>query len=113
MQPNGSRWWRFDYRRPGTGKRNTLSLGTYPDVSLKQARTRRDDTRKLLADGIDPADKRKAEAVATADTFEAVAREWYATQAGSWVPAHGDPRRTTLCTALQKRAADYAGSLSR
>jgi integrase len=90
VQPNGARWWRFDYRRPGTGKRNTLSLGTYPDVSLKLARTRRDDARKLLADGIDPADKRKAEAVAAADTFEAVAREWYATRAASWVPAHGE-----------------------
>jgi len=90
VQPNGSRWWRFDYRRPGTGKRNTLSLGTYPDVSLKRARDRRDDARKLLSDGIDPADKRKAEAVAAADTFEAVAREWYATRAASWVPAHGE-----------------------
>jgi len=90
VQPNGSRWWRFDYRRPGTGKRNTLSLGTYPDVSLKRARDRRDDARKLLADGIDPADKRKAEAVAVADTFEAVAHEWYATRAASWVPAHGE-----------------------
>jgi integrase len=90
VQPNGSRWWRFDYRRPGTGKRNTLSPGTYPDVSLKRARDRCDDARKLLADGIDPADKRKAEAVAAADTFEAVAREWYAKQSGQWVPAHGE-----------------------
>jgi integrase len=90
VQPNGARWWRFDYRRPGTGKRNTLSLGIYPDVSLKKARDRRDDARKLLAESIDPADKRKAEAVAAADTFEAVAREWYATRARSWVPAHGE-----------------------
>jgi integrase len=90
VKPTGSRWWRFDYRRPGTGKRNTLSLGTYPDVSLKQARDRRDEARKLLADGIDPGDKRKADGVAATDTFEAVAREWYATRAGSWVPAHGE-----------------------
>ena len=90
VKPKGGKLWRFDYRRPGTGRRNTLSLGTYPDVSLKLARTRRDDARKLLADGIDPADKRKAETVAAADTFEAVAREWYATRAGSWVPAHAE-----------------------
>src|SRR5215469_10989326 len=42
VKPDGARWWRFDYRRPGTGKRNTLSLGVYPDVSLKKARERRD-----------------------------------------------------------------------
>jgi len=76
VQPNGSRWWRMDYRRPGTGKRNTLSLGTFPDVSLKRAREKRDEERKRLADGIDPSSKRKSEAAATPDTFEALAREW-------------------------------------
>ena len=75
VRPDGAAWWRFDYRRPGTGKRNTLSLGTYPDVSLKRAREKREDARRLVADGIDPGEKRKAEAVAGADTFEAVARE--------------------------------------
>ena len=45
VRPDGARWWRFDYRRPGTGKRNTLSLGTFPDVSLRKARERRDDAR--------------------------------------------------------------------
>ncbi len=75
VKPNGSRWWRFDYYRPGTRKRNTLSLGTFPDVSLKHAREKRDELRKLLADGIDPGDRRKAEAQAGAETFEAVARE--------------------------------------
>jgi integrase len=78
VKPDGARWWRFDYRRPHSGKRNTLSLGVFPDVSLRQARDRREDARKLVADGIDPGDKRKAEAVADADTFEAVAREWHA-----------------------------------
>jgi len=90
VNPDGSRWWRFRYHRPGTGKRNMLSLGTFPEVSLKRAREKRDDARKLVADGIDPGDKRKAEAVAAADTFEAVAREWYAKQSSQWVPAHGE-----------------------
>lgn len=76
VQPNGARWWRVDYRRPHTGKRNTLSLGTYPDVSLAQARDRRDEARRLLADGIDPGAKRKAEATANPETFAAIAREW-------------------------------------
>ncbi len=72
------KYWRLDYRF--AGKRKTLALGVYPDVSLKDARARRDDARKLLADDIDPGEQRKAirqarEASET-NTFEAVAREW-------------------------------------
>ena len=80
MRPDGARWWRWDYRRPVTGKRNTLSLGTYPDVSLSEARQRHAEARKLLAAGIDPGEQRKAEKAAGADraanSFEVVAREW-------------------------------------
>jgi len=90
VNPDGSRWWRFRYNRPGTGKRNMLSLGTFPDVSLKRAREKRDDARKLVADGIDPADKRQAESVAAADTFEAVAREWFAKFSTRWAPSHAE-----------------------
>ena len=90
VNPDGSRWWRFRYHRPGTGKRNMLSLGTFPDVSLKRAREKRDDARKLVADGVDPGDKRQAEAVAAADTFEAVAREWFAKFSTRWAPSHAD-----------------------
>ncbi|MEO8804134.1 MAG: integrase arm-type DNA-binding domain-containing protein [Rudaea sp.] len=90
VKPDGGRWWRFDYRRPGTPKRNTLSLGIYPDVSLKKARERRDEARTLLADGIDPGEKRKAETLAGADTFEAIAREWYEKHASTWAPTHGE-----------------------
>ena len=53
LRPDGARWWRWDYRRPVTGKRNTLSLGTYPDVGLADARARRDGARKQIAAGID------------------------------------------------------------
>lgn len=90
VKPEGGKLWRYDYRRPGTRKRNTLSLGTYPDVSLKQARERRDAARKLLADGIDPGEKRKAENIAGADSFEAVAREWHAKHSPNWAQAHAD-----------------------
>ncbi|HKT32844.1 MAG TPA: integrase arm-type DNA-binding domain-containing protein [Gammaproteobacteria bacterium] len=90
IKPDGAKWWRFDYRRPHSGKRNTLSIGVYPDVSLKQARTRREEARKLLADSIDPGDKRKAESQAGAESFEAVAREWYAKHSPHWKPSHGD-----------------------
>src|SRR5690348_9915252 len=88
VQPTGAKWWRFKYRRPDTKKRNTLSLGTFPDVSLKRAREKRDELRKLIADGIDPGEKRKAEATAVADTFEAVAREWFAKYSPQWAEDH-------------------------
>src|SRR5205807_10170071 len=58
VSPTGGRWWRLKYRFDGKEKR--LSLGVYPDVSLKDARDRRDASRKLLADGIDPSENRKA-----------------------------------------------------
>lgn len=90
LKPNGAKWWRWDYRRPVTAKRNTLSLGTYPDVGLAIARQRRDEARKLLAQGVDPGEHRKAERSAgeerASNSFEVVAREWLAKQ--SWVPGY-------------------------
>lgn len=80
LNPNGSRWWRMDYRF--AGKRKTLSMGTYPDVSLKAARTRLDEARKLLTEGTDPSEYRKAtknmRQELAANTFEVIGREWYA-----------------------------------
>lgn len=90
LMPNGSRWWRMDYRFEGT--RKTLSMGVYPDITLKDARARRDDARKLVANGIDPSENRKAQKAARADSvansFEVVAREWFAKFAPSWVESH-------------------------
>ena len=72
------KYWRMDYRHDG--KRKTLALGVYPDVSLANARTRRKDARELLAEGIDPGkakiDGKQAKAAAAANTFEIVARTW-------------------------------------
>ncbi|HET8553314.1 MAG TPA: integrase arm-type DNA-binding domain-containing protein [Rhodanobacteraceae bacterium] len=86
LNPNGSRWWRFDYRH--NGKRKTLSMGTYPDTGLADARAKRDAARKLLAAGVDPGQARKAEKAAgqerAANSFEVVAREWLGKQ--TWVP---------------------------
>jgi len=90
LRPDGARWWRWDYRRPVTGKRNTLSLGTYPDTGLAEARQRHAEARKLLAAGIDPGEQRKAERAAgaerAANSFEVVAREWLGRQ--TWVPSY-------------------------
>ncbi|WP_341919397.1 tyrosine-type recombinase/integrase [Hydrocarboniphaga effusa] len=88
IRPNGAKWWRFDYRSPETGKRKTLSFGTYPEVPLKLARDRRDEARKLVADGTDPSSKRKATKVAKANTFEVVAREWFEKRSGGWAKSH-------------------------
>ena len=53
VNPNGSKWWRFKYRFAGREK--ALSLGVYPDVGLKKARSRLAEVRTLVADGVDPA----------------------------------------------------------
>jgi integrase len=90
LNPNGSRWWRLKYRH--SGKEKLLSLGVYPDTGLKDAREKRDDARKLLAAGVDPGVKRKAEKAAgeerAANSFEVVAREWHTKQSTAWVELH-------------------------
>ena len=100
IQPNGSRWWRLDYSRPHTKKRNTLSLGTYPQTSLKEARDRRDDARKLLSNGIDPGEQRKiikATGVERAsNSFEVIGREWLSTQSRRWVASHHEKQASRL-----------------
>lgn len=79
VNPNGSRWWRLKYRHHG--KERGISLGVYPEVSLKQARARRDEARRLVADGVDPSSERKAEKVSQGETFGKIAEEWLALQA--------------------------------
>ncbi len=90
IAPAGGKWWRFRYRFGG--KHKSLSLGVYPDVALKKARERRDEARKLLADGIDPGEHRKAKKSAGADraanSFEVVAREWFAKYEPKWAETH-------------------------
>ena len=65
IAPSGGKWWRLKFRFDGKEKR--LSLGVYPDVGLKEARDRRDEARKLLADGVDPSANRKAQKATKAD----------------------------------------------
>ena len=90
VSPAGGKWWRLKYRFGGKEKR--LSLGVYPDVSLKDARQRRDDARKLLANAIDPSENRKAvKATKTeraANSFEVIAREWFAKKSPGWAASN-------------------------
>jgi integrase len=88
VSTGGGRCWRWKYRVAGREKR--LAFGTYPAVSLKVARQRRDEARAQLAEGIDPGAARKAARLSQAgrETFEAVAREWHAKFDPSWVPSH-------------------------
>jgi integrase len=76
------------------GKEKRLSLGVYPDVGLKDARDRLDGARKLLANGVDPSENRKAQKLAridrAADSFELLAREWFAKYSPNWAASHTD-----------------------
>ena len=92
VTPSGGKWWRLKYRFDS--KEKQISLGVYPDVSLKDARQRRDDARKLLANSIDPGENRKIQKAAkserSANSFEVVAREWFAKFQPGWAESHSD-----------------------
>lgn len=92
VTPRGGKRWRLKYRIAGKEKRT--SLGVYPDVGLAEARDQREQARKLLATGVDPAEHRKAAQTelvkSTENTFEAIAREWFGMFSVKWVPGHAD-----------------------
>lgn len=99
VQPNGARYWRMKYRTDGREK--LLAFGVYPVISLADARQRREDARKLLANGCDPGEMKqaaKAERLAAAaaetvasETFEKVARDWMA-----WRESRGKTAEATM-----------------
>lgn len=90
ITPKGNKWWRFKYRFLGKEKR--ISLGVYPEVSLKEAELKRDEARKLLASGIDPSVSRQLQKNIqyenSANSFELVAREWVTKKASTWSDSH-------------------------
>lgn len=92
VTPAGGKWWRLRYKVEG--KEKLLSLGIYPDVGLKDARERRDAARKLLADGVDPGEHRKAAKAVkverAANSFEVIGREWFEKNRETWAPSHAD-----------------------
>lgn len=104
IRPDGKKWWRLDYTHEG--KRKTLSLGIYPDTGLALARTNAAKEWTRLAEGVDPSEARKtkkalqneareterrlAEGIPLADSFEAIAREWFDKFSPGWVASHGE-----------------------
>lgn len=90
LTPSGGKLWRLKYRFDG--KEKLLALGQYPAVSLADARQRREDARKLLANDQDPAAIKKAvqeaAVVAAASVFEVVAGEWFQKRKPEWVESH-------------------------
>ncbi len=108
VSPAGGKLWRLKYRFHGKERR--LSLGIFPAVALKDARERRDEARKLLANGIDPSENRKAQKAARADragnSFEVIAREWYARHKPNWAASHADK----IILRLEKDVFPWLGS---
>ncbi|TXE59865.1 tyrosine-type recombinase/integrase [Serratia nematodiphila] len=86
VEPNGSKSWRFRYRF--AGKPKMISFGVYPAVSLADARLKRDESRKLVAEGQNPSTVRKEKKLAqlygNANTFEAIAKEWHQSKLATW-----------------------------
>ena len=84
------KYFRLDYRF--AGKRKTLALGVYPDVKLAEAREKRDDARKMIANSIDPGQARKVrksiQIEQTENSFEAIAREWHGKYSSNWADSH-------------------------
>lgn len=113
VTPQGHKWWRLKYHFKG--KEKSISLGVYPEVSLKDARLLRDEARKLLSSGTDPSAQRKEEKSALLaeqkeeeNTFEAIAKEWFASYSPSLTPKHADK----LSRYLQKVLFPAIGKIS-
>ena len=88
---NGGKYWQLKYRY--LGKEKTLSFGTYPDISLKEARKKRDIARKKISDGIDPSEEKKIEKIQKhlnlENSFKNIALEWHQKNLGKWKERHG------------------------
>ena len=107
VKPNGGKYFRMKYRFEG--KEKLLAFGVYPETGLKDARERRDQARKLLAQGIDPGAQRKAMKAAKSDesnTFEVVAREWI----GKFAPFWSDSHRLHIEQCITRDVFPFIGS---
>lgn len=108
ITPSGGKCWRLKYRF--AGKEKLLALGTYPEVSLSEAREKRAAARKQLSAGIDPGAVRKAQKMTgrngEGNDFELVAREWHSKQSSVWVPSYTDK----MIRSLERHIFPWLGS---
>ncbi|MGB5232968.1 MAG: integrase arm-type DNA-binding domain-containing protein [Desulfoprunum sp.] len=91
VSPTGGKLWRLKYRFGGIEK--LLSIGTYPQISLADARQQREQALAMIAKGVDPSDTKKAQKAASTEeteTFEVIAREWHTKFSPSWASSHGN-----------------------
>jgi integrase len=92
VQPAGGKWWRYKYRF--AGKEKLLAIGSYPDVSLAEARERHSVARKSLSAGIDPNEAKKEAKrqimLKSENTFETMAKEWYEQRRNKWVTNYSE-----------------------
>ncbi|MDX8127737.1 integrase arm-type DNA-binding domain-containing protein [Methylomonas sp. OY6] len=98
VTPHGSKLWRLAYRF--AGKQKTLAIGEYPSVGLADARTKREEAKKQLANGIDPSTAKKAAKAASQDaaanSFEVIAREWHETHMANKTEDHAQKTLTNF-----------------
>lgn len=98
VNPNGKRYWRLKYR--SLGKEKLLAIGVYPDVSLAEARNKREDAKRTLAAGNDPSLERKIEKLSrqqdAENSFEAITREWYQRRYDRWSVSYREEMMRTF-----------------
>jgi integrase len=106
--PTGGKYFQYDYRF--VGKRKTLALGVYDETSLKEARAKRDEARKLLSEGVDLSEVKKAKKYNiysdTINSFEAIALEWFTINKPKWE----ENTAKTKWRRLEKRIFPYLGN---
>ncbi|AVL74587.1 MULTISPECIES: tyrosine-type recombinase/integrase [Providencia] len=108
VKTNGGKYWRLKYRIDG--KEKLLAIGIYPTVTLADARRKRDDAKRLLADGIDPNQQRKeqkqASKIDSVNTFKNIALEWYEGRKDRWSVGYRDD----MMDAFEKDVFPYIGN---
>ncbi|OKP05379.1 tyrosine-type recombinase/integrase [Xenorhabdus eapokensis] len=107
VKATGSKYWRLKYRI--AGKEKLLAIGTFPLITLAEARRKRDEAKKLIADGIDPNQDKKQKKLAAqgeiSNTFESIAREWYEGRKDRWSVGY----REDMMDAFEKDVFPYIG----
>lgn len=90
VHPNGGKYWRLKYKF--AGKEKTFAIGTYPLVSLSEAREKRSEAKKQITEGVDPSQKKQDQKlnqyISLENSFENIGREWHAKNLSKWKPRH-------------------------